>query len=245
MEEESARQSILAAADYLRRFHDIGRDDFVSTVLGTAREQWYALPTINYALAIGISSREALWADFSDANPDQRALKKLKASYRKDVWTNALVKHGIRDEELASRLSAIFVEERRSRHLLFDDAEFFLNRLARLGARISLITNGTPDIQRQKIGKSGIEGYFHRIVISGEYGIRKPGREIFAHSLEGIGGTPGDSLMIGDSLDTDIKGANDMGMASVWVNRNSKENKTDIKPAYETTNLYDVMGVIE
>jgi len=245
VEEESARQSILAAADYLRRFHEVGRDDFLATVFATARERWYALPTIDYALAIGISSREALWAEFSDANPNQTELKKLKASYRKNVWSGSLMKHGIRDGALADRLSTIFIEERRSRQILFGDAKAFLDRLAGMGARTALVTNGTPDIQWQKIRKSGIEKYFESIVISGELGARKPGREIFAHALESIGADAEDSIMIGDSLDTDIKGANDFTMASVWVNRKSKENNTHIKPTYELKNLNDVMEILE
>lgn len=245
VEEESARQSILAAADYLRRLHDVGRDDFLATVFATARERWYALPTIDYALAIGISSREALWAEFSDANPNQTELKKLKASYRKSVWSGSLLKHGIRDAALADRLSAIFIEERRGRHLLFDDAEAFLDRLAGMGARTALVTNGTPDIQRQKIKKSGIEKYFESIVISGELGVRKPRKEIFAHALGSIGADAEDSIMIGDSLDADIKGANDIHMASVWVNRTARENGSGITPSFESRNLHGVMGIIE
>lgn len=49
--------------------------------------------------------------------------------------------------------------------------------------------------------------------------------------------------MIGDSLSTDIKGGQDFGLKTIWINRNV--NKTDkIKPDYEVTNLSDIYNII-
>lgn len=58
-------------------------------------------------------------------------------------------------------------------------------------------------------------------------------------------GSANDSIMIGNNIETDIKGANEAGITSVCLNRESKVNNTDIKPVYEFNNLYDVIKIIE
>ncbi len=244
VEEQSARQSFLAAAALVRQHHDIAPEEFVSTVRSCARELWYSLPTHGYAMSIGIASHEALWAEFSDNNPRQSELLKYKDYYQKQTWLNALAKYSIMDEELALRLSLLFKEERRKRQVLFDDAKIFLDRLHDMDVRMALVSNGTPDLQREKIRKSGIEPYFDAIVISGEIGFRKPGREIFARCLQRLGGSADQSVMIGDRLDTDIKGANEMNIASVWLNRENKKNDAGIVPGHEIHALFDAIHLI-
>ncbi len=244
VEEKSAQESFMASAEYLGKFHNIDSEGFINTVRNSARDLWYSLPTIKYAKEIGISSWEALWADFSDTDENQKELKSLRSYYQKTAWRNALLKYGIVDDELALKLSLVYIEDRRNRHILFDDTEIFLKQLSGLNLKIALITNGTPDLQWQKIRKSNIEQYFHTIVISGEIGYKKPGVEIFNYCLKQVNSKKDDSIMIGDSLEKDIRGANNMGITSVWLNRNLKENKTDINPVYEFNNLNDIIYLL-
>jgi len=244
VEEQSAHQSFLAAARYLGSFHDIIPAEFVKTIRAEARELWYSLPTHTYAKSIGIAFHEALWAEFSDDNEQQRELWKFKDYYQKQAWANALAKYNINDEDLAARLSSLFKEERRKRHVLFDDAAPFLDRLHDMRVKIFLISNGTPDLQWEKIRKSGIEKYFHGIVISGEIGYRKPRKEIFSYCLNILGSTADQAIMIGDRLETDIKGANDMGIASIWLNRERRKNDTAVVPVYEIHGLFKAIQLI-
>lgn len=245
IEEKSAHHAFLCSANYLKQFHDINPEEFVITVRSAAKELWYSLPTINYAKEIGLSSWEALWADFSGGNDKQKELRKHKDYYQQNTWYNALLKYNINDKALASALASIYFNERKNRHIPFDDSISFLNRLTELRLKIVLVTNGTPDLQWQKIKKSGIEKYLHKIIISGEYGFKKPSKEIFLHCLNMANGSENDSVMIGNNLETDIKGANEAGITSVWLNRESKNNNTKISPVYEFNNLYDVLKIIE
>ncbi len=239
VEEESAYRSFLAAARHLGQRYPIDPEEFVTTVRTCARELWHSLPVYDYAKSIGIASHEALWAEFPGESAMEKELRKQRDRYRMQAWTNALARHDIRDEKLAVELSALFREERRAKHILFSDAIIFLDCLRDRNVPMALISNGTPDLQREKITKSGIERYFRSIVISGEVGYRKPRREIFIYCLERLGCAADEALMIGDRLDTDIRGANDARITSVWLNRERKKNTSGILPRYEIHSLLD------
>lgn len=163
IEEKSAHHAFLCSANYLKQFHDIIPEEFVTSVRNAAKELWYSLPTINYAKEIGLSSWEALWADFSGGNDKQKELRKHKDFYQQNTWYNALLKYNIKDKELASELSSIYINERKDRHIPFDDTNTFLNRLTDLHLKIIIITNGTPDLQWQKIKKATLKNIFIKL----------------------------------------------------------------------------------
>jgi len=245
VEEQSADLSFQKSAGYLKQLYNIDEQDFVLSVKSSAKELWYELPTIKYAQQIGIASREALWADFSEDNDDQKLLKKYKKFYQTKTWVNALLAYNINDEKLASVLSSIFINDRRNRHVLFDDSLEFLKQLKKQKLNTGLITNGTPDLQWQKIKKSGIENFFNVITISGEAGYKKPSAEIFLNCLKKLNSETNESVMVGNNIMTDIKGANELGICSVWLNRDKTENETGIVPDYEVNSLYEVMYILQ
>ena len=85
---------------------------------------------------------------------------------------------------------------------------------------LALVTNGASCLQREKLVGSGLaEADFDAIVISGDLGSGKPGREIFAHTLELLGVGADRALMVGDSLERDVEGAEAAGIRGIWLNR--------------------------
>ncbi|MBI2165901.1 MAG: HAD family hydrolase [Chloroflexi bacterium] len=62
-----------------------------------------------------------------------------------------------------------------------------------------------------------------RIVVSSEEGqAYKPHPSLFQTVLERLGVSPAEALMVGDTLDEDVLGAQSSGMRAVWVNRQGK-----------------------
>ena len=49
--------------------------------------------------------------------------------------------------------------------------------------------------------------------------------------------------MVGDSLNLDIKGAQDFGIKTIWINRNNNKAE-NIKPDYEIANLTEIIKII-
>ncbi|MBN1533654.1 MAG: HAD family hydrolase [Spirochaetes bacterium] len=216
-EKESAARAFAAAAAIAEARFGIEPEAFARRVRETARTLWYLLPTIHYCLRIGISSWEGLWAEFDGPGPDLRMLRDLKHRYRSDTWQGALASFGIEDAATALELSDIFCRERRGMHQLLPGAEGLLRDLQGR-YRLGLITNGAPDLQWTKIRGSGVEDYFDSITISGDAGAAKPAALIFRAAMEGMRAPADRSVMIGDTLATDIAGAAGVGMKGIWVN---------------------------
>jgi 2-haloacid dehalogenase len=91
-----------------------------------------------------------------------------------------------------------------------------LDALAEI-ADLALVTNGIGDVQRARIARLDLDRFFDAIVISGEVGMAKPGPEIFDLTFEALGHPDKwTTLMIGDSLSSDMAGGIAYGIATCW-----------------------------
>lgn len=86
------------------------------------------------------------------------------------------------------------------------------------GAKVALLTNGPSVVQRPKVEALGLQPHFDFIGITGEMGHWKPDAQAFRHVLDRLGAVPGESVMVGDSIDFDVVPAKALGMRTVWVN---------------------------
>jgi len=200
------------------------------------------LPTIDYCLKVGISSREGLWADFTGDNEQLVKLQELSSIYRFDTWNQALNKINIRNEKLARSLGEEFKRIRGAKHILFPETTGTLDKL-KGRYKLGLITNGAPDLQWKKINGGNLQHYFDYIAVSGEHGFAKPDGRLFDIAIKGLKSTATGSIMVGDSLDTDIKGGLVYGLKTIWINRNG-EGIDMVKPDYEVTNLSGILKII-
>jgi 5'-nucleotidase len=92
---------------------------------------------------------------------------------------------------------------------------------------------------------AGVAELFDVIVVSDEIGWRKPRPEIFEAALERLGVAPREALFVGDRADIDVVGAQRMGMAVAWVNRDRTPLPTGIAPPdYEIRDLAELAPVL-
>jgi len=110
---------------------------------------------------------------------------------------------------------------------LFEDA---IEVLAYLMDRYKLhiITNGFAQVQFKKINNANLTAYFKTITNSEMAGAKKPNPIIFQHALHLANAKKESSIMIGDSLDADVKGAQDFGMDAIFFNPNQIEVRDDL-----------------
>jgi len=110
---------------------------------------------------------------------------------------------------------------------LFEDA---IEVLAYLKDRYKLhiITNGFAQVQFKKINNANLTSYFKTITNSEMAGAKKPNPIIFQHALHLANAKKESSIMIGDSLDADVKGAQDFGMEAIFFNPNQIEVGDDL-----------------
>jgi|TARA_R110002096_G_scaffold22675_26_gene72799 FMN phosphatase YigB (HAD superfamily) len=93
--------------------------------------------------------------------------------------------------------------------------------LARMAAEypLALVSNfDHGETARAILARDGAATFFDRIVISDEYGWRKPYPGIFTDTLAMLGIAPQDALYVGDSVADDVVGAKGAGLDVAWVN---------------------------
>jgi putative hydrolase of the HAD superfamily len=84
--------------------------------------------------------------------------------------------------------------------------------------RLALVSNFThPPAVEQILARVDIESFFDEILISGQLGVRKPDPAIFAELTRRFKLTPESIFFVGDELQTDILGARQAGMHTVWM----------------------------
>ncbi len=88
--------------------------------------------------------------------------------------------------------------------------------------RLHIITNGFHEIQEKKLKNSGIFSFFQEVINSEMAGVKKPNPIIFELALEKAKTVPLKSLMIGDSLEADILGAQGVGFQVLHFNAHNE-----------------------
>jgi len=79
-----------------------------------------------------------------------------------------------------------------------------------------------------KLEKSNLFPYFQTIVISENVGINKPDPAIFDYAVSQSKTKASASIMIGDNLDADVRGAQNYGMDAIFFNSIGAEKPNDV-----------------
>ena len=162
-----------------------------------------------------------------------------------EIWKLVLAQCGVRSRTAAQAAARIHDEVEAGNFRLYADALPVVQALQRAGIRLALATNGPSQLQRRKIEILGIAPWFEAVLVSAEVGHSKPEPGIYALALESLGAKPEDAWFVGDNLFTDIAGANNMGMVSVWVNRTGEPLSPDASvPTHEVRNLNPLLGLM-
>ena len=143
------------------------------------------------------------------------------ATLRADCFA-AIAKERGREPTVGRAVANAFSTERDQSRVRFRrGAADLLRGLHGQGYRLGLVTNGPPGAQQRKLDSLGVADRLDTVVFAGHDTPSKPHPEPFRQALEGVGARPEKSLFVGDSLETDIAGAQAVGMAGAWVTENS------------------------
>ncbi len=84
------------------------------------------------------------------------------------------------------------------------------------GARIYIASNGATINAQGRMASTGLDKFIEHLYISEDMGVNKPEKEFYDICLEGIGVPRETCIMVGDSLSSDMLGAKNAGITSVW-----------------------------
>ncbi|HTH56663.1 MAG TPA: YjjG family noncanonical pyrimidine nucleotidase [Cyclobacteriaceae bacterium] len=160
---------------------------------------------------------------------------------RNDRFHRILTALGVDDYEMSLDLSNEYIAQSPKKKNLMDGCKETLDYLC-LKYPMLIVTNGFDEIQSTKLSSGGIGHYFKSIVTSARAGHKKPAREIFEFALNEGNIAPHEAIMIGDNLLTDIAGAINANIDTVFFNQNKIKHGTSVN--YEIQSLRELMNFL-
>ena len=176
----------------------------------------------------------ALWTDYH-----QKKIEKALLRWKRFQLT--LNTFQINDEVLAKQMADDYLDMCPKGPHLIAHAHEVLEYLARK-YNLHIVTNGFKEAQRTKIEYSNLNRYFTEIIISEEVGYLKPNPEIFNVTMQKLGTTVDNCIMIGDNLETDIAGAQNAGMDFYFFNPD--RNDSEIEDSRQIIKLNQLIDLL-
>ncbi|REE88961.1 2-haloacid dehalogenase [Paenibacillus taihuensis] len=110
--------------------------------------------------------------------------------------------------------------------------------------RLFIVTNGISRTQIKRLKQSGLYDYFEDIFGSQSIGYQKPSIHFFEHVMKHIPNFKREeALMIGDTLNSDIKGGMQAGIDTCWINRTQQQSKPGLQSTYTISSLTELLTI--
>lgn len=161
-----------------------------------------------------------LWADYHIG-------KITKEELRETRFSKTFIDLGLHPDVIPHQFEDDYVRICPTKTNLFPEAHETLDYLQNKYV-LHIISNGFKESTEMKIEMTGLAKYFGNIFISEVIGFNKPDTAIYQHALDVAGATVAKSLMIGDSLEADVRGALAFGMDAIYFNPDRKTKPEDI-----------------
>jgi putative hydrolase of the HAD superfamily len=128
---------------------------------------------------------------------------------------------------------------------VIEGAHELMSYLKQKGYRMHMCSNGFHEVQYKKLASCGLRDFFDTIILSEDAGVNKPSPLYFDYALKVSGAKRQNTLMIGDNLNTDIKGALSAGIDALLFNRwQVNLSESTITPTYIAETLLDIKKVL-
>lgn len=164
---------------------------------------------------------------------DQISHEELRYKRLKDSFD--ALDYQISDENI-NQIAIDYIDFLPLNNALFEGALELLDYL-KSNYRLHIITNGFAEVQYKKLHNSGISNYFISVTNSEMAGVKKPNPKIFEHAIAQAKTTKDKSIMIGDCIDADVKGALSFGMDAIFFNAQNALAPTEIKQVKKLLDL--------
>ena len=126
-----------------------------------------------------------------------------------------------------------------------DGASELCANLKNKGYALYIITNGIASVQANRFQKSGLLPYFENVFVSEDIGFQKPKREYFDYVLNNINESDKTKiLVIGDSLSSDIKGAENAELDYIWYNHKKDEIPSMLSAVAIINDIKDINNIL-
>lgn len=181
---------------------------------------------------------KSLWEDYRE----KRITKKNLIEIRFQKTFDELKIVGID----ACKFNQQYLEEMPKQKTLIEGAASLLQYMKEKGYKMQIITNGFKEVQQKKLKVTQIDNYFSKVFVSEVIEAPKPDAKIFEYALKSSNAPKKSSLMIGDNWKSDIEGAINFGIDSVFYNPHDFDCKNArMKYSKSNVNIYSIKNLTE
>ena len=211
---------------------DFYRDE-VEGVRRLMKEQ--GVQDIEHGLQVYLSINKHVWEQIEQGHPSQKLLDtRFSIAFSKLEIT-------VDGKELEAQYRNILNHN----FYTIDGSEQLLQDLKSAGLKLFVGTNGVKRTQLDRLDGSHLGQYFDDCFISDDIGFTKPDKRFFSPIFKRYKDiTYQNTIMIGDSLKSDILGANEVGLQNIWFNPHQIVNNMDFKPTYEVQTYQQVENIL-
>lgn len=139
-----------------------------------------------------------------------------------------------------------YQKELGSVYFYMEGAKELVTLLRERGYRQYIMTNGVNATQENKMRRSGLDRIVDGVFVSELMGYPKPKKEFFDACFEKLPGVRREEcIMVGDSLTSDMRGAENAGIASCWFNPEKRIKDVEVRTDYEIRRLRELLPILE
>ena len=178
---------------------------------------------------------EVCWADYRENKIEKEVLRTIRFSKTLEIY-------GIIDETLTETICESYLFKSPRKPHVIEGSYEVLSQLQEK-YKLHILTNGFSEIQEIKMEASKLSGFFTHVIASEHAGAKKPHPQAFNFALDIIGSRAENCIMIGDNPETDIEGASNIGMDTIYFNRNGEFAK-DVNATHQVHFLKEILALL-
>ncbi|MDY2861472.1 MAG: YjjG family noncanonical pyrimidine nucleotidase [Oscillospiraceae bacterium] len=196
----------------------------------------YGIPVTEENLNFYHELNEKYWRDYENGKIKKGTLEKAR-------FQKVIEKFGVKNVS-GDTMNKDYEHYLKFSAVVMDGALEFLQDVEDY-VTIAIVTNGTEDTQNSRLKISKIMDYADDVFTSERTGSNKPDKKIFLTALKTLGiENYKKVLVVGDNLNSDIKGGRNAGLDTCWVNFKNQENNTNIKPTYTAADFEELKRIV-
>jgi len=177
-----------------------------------------------------------LWEQYGKGTISKEALSLER-------FRHPLIQVGVDNSTLAKEIGDEYLELLPTRTSLIPYAKELLEYLYPKYP-LTIVSNGFVEVQYKKLKSCLIEQYFSHVVLSEAAQALKPDKRIFEYALQLNNATASETIMIGDSYEADIVGAQNAGIDQIYFNPTLKQIEKDKPATYFVKSLEEIIKLI-
>jgi len=192
--------------------------------------------------ALGLTSPQNFIQTYTENNhflwAEYHLGKITKEQLRSQRFNKTFIQLGLKPDLVPHQFEEDYVRISPTKTNLFEGSEKVLAYLQKKYS-LHIISNGFKETTLLKMSLSGLNPYFKNVIISEDVGVNKPDKAVFEYALNKAGAQKEESIMVGDSIEADVRGAQNFGMQAIFFNPLNREKPADV--LWQITHLEELL----